>query len=448
MNTTIRSGFAVALLAAASVAVTGCDNFLDVKTPYTIAAASVDPVNDALAFSSSSWQNYVEALGDFAVYEAWFTNSLRVGDTFPTRNEFGRRFIDDRTNGTLNTELWTPISTAVASAEDGLVLLEELDDSNINRTRLYLTSAFGSLTMAESFCTGVIREGPGAPSPELTKSQMLEHAIERFQQTISSGTANGTADGVAMANAARVGLARAHLFHGDLSAVAGDVSAVPAGFQYNATYVDDPGNRGRLGNTVFAFSGRTANRESGVVGPEWRALGQGVDVSSTQPFAGEVDGDARVSWRYEGRTAQDGVHAFVFQTTHDGWDAPLVVASELEARYLVQQASGTEASRIALINERRAANGQPTMDAGDFTGPDAVLEELLFQKSLDFWLTARRMADWRWYTGDGATARGTHFRYVLEPTDAYYKPEVGGMGDQVCFPLPYNEYSRNTDINR
>ena len=48
-------------------------------------------------------------------------------------------------------------------------------------------------------------------------------------------------------------------------------------------------------------------------------------------------------------------------------------ASGLEARYIVEQATGTDASRLALVNERRAANGQ-----GVFAGTgDALLEELL-----------------------------------------------------------------------
>jgi hypothetical protein len=444
MNTTKQFRFAVGLVAVITLTVSACDSLLDVETPYTIAANSIDPVEDAATFSNSAWQNFAVSLGDAALYEGWFTNELRVGDTFPTRNEYGRRFLDDR-NSTM-AGLWDNLSRAVASSEDAIVDLGELEDSNINVTRLYLAAGFSALTMADGWCTGVIRAGgPEAPTPELTKAQMLDHAIMRFEQAVASGTANGTADGIAMANAARVGLARANLFAGNNGAVASAVSGVPADFEYTAVYIDDASSRGRLGNGVYAFSGSTASRESGVVGPEWRALGQGEDVSAAAPYAAEMPGDARVSWKYDGRTAQDGVHGFVFQTSMPGWDAPIMVASGLEARYLVEQAGGTDASRMALINERRSANGLDPFAGGD---SDTILEELLHQKGRDFWLMGRRMADWRWYTGDGSINRTAHFRFIIEPTDQYYKPEVGGMGDDICFPLPYREYSRNPDINR
>lgn len=444
MNTTKHFRFAVGLVAVIALTVGACDSILEVETPYTIAANSIDPVEDAATFSNSAWQNYAVSLGDAALYEAWFTNELRVGDTFPTRNEFGRRFLDDR-NSTM-AGIWDNLSRAVASAEDGIVDLDELEDTNINVTRLYLAAGFAALTMADGWCTGVIRAGgPEAPTPELSTAQMLDHAITRFEQAIASGTANGTDDGIAMANAARVGLARAHLFAGNNGQVAGAVAGVPADFTYEAVYIDDASNRGRLGNGIYYYSGASPLRESGVVGPEWRALGQGEDVTAEAPFAAEMAGDARVAWKYDGRTAQDGVHAYVFQTTMPLWSSPIVVASGLEARYLTEQASGTDASRMALINERRAANGLDPFGGGD---SDTVLEELLHQKGRDFWLTARRMADWRWYTGDGSINRTAHFRFIIEPTDDYYKPEVGGMGTDICFPLPYNEYSRNPDIDR
>jgi starch-binding outer membrane protein, SusD/RagB family len=436
MRMTTNRWLTVALVAGVGLASAACDDFMDVRVTDTISSETVNPLDDAATFSNSAWQNFQVFYSTMPVYAAWFTNELRVGDTFPTRNEYGRRDIVDD-NGTAHTELWIPVQRAIASSEDALVLLDELPDSNINITRLYLTSAFASLIMAETYCTGVIRKGPGAPTPELNTAQMLDHAIERFGQAIASGQANGTATGTALANAARVGLARAHLFAGNTGQVAAAAGAVPADFVYNAVYVDDPGNRGRLGNTVFAFSGRQANRESGVVGPEWREIGLGEDVSTGQPFAGQQDGDARVSWRFEGRTSQDGVHEYVFQTRHDGWGAPLPVASGLEARYLIAEATGSMADRLALINERRAANGH---DPFVSTDGDAVLEELLFQKGLDFWLTGRRMADWR--------RNPNHVRFILGPGDQYYKPDVGSMSNQTCFPLPWQEYSRNDDIPR
>ena len=434
MRQYINTGLGLALIAVVGLT-TACEDQLQTRTPTEIQDDAVDPVQDAPTFSNSAWQNYVQAFSTFALYGAWFTNEMRVGDTFPTRNEFGRRLIDDR-NGTMNGSLWTPITRAIASAEDGMVLLEELGPTSIHNVRFQLTSAFAGLTMAEHFCTGVIRRGPDAPTPELTTAQMLDHAIERFQQVIQNSP---DAD---MANAARVGLARANFFAGNYGAVAQHDGQVPADFVFNAVYVDDTGNRGRLGNTVYGFSGRTASRESGVVGPEWRELGQGVDETEEAPFADQEDGDPRVSWLYDGKTAQDGVHEYVYQTTHDGWDAPLPIASRLELDYLIAQAAwaqGNSAPALAVI----AQNNPGFVSTDD----NEILAELLYQKGLDFWMTGRRMADWRWNREHIGTDAGVT-PFLLGPGDEYYKPEVGGMSDQTCFPLPFNEYSRNDDIQR
>jgi starch-binding outer membrane protein, SusD/RagB family len=436
MRHIFHRGLTAALLVGVGLGTAACDDFMDVRVTDTIAAETVNPLEDAATFSNSAWQNFQVIFGHIAVYKAWFTNEMRVGDTFPTRNEFGRRAIQDD-NSSSNGELWAPRSRAVASAEDALVLLDELPESNINRTRLYLASGFSALVMAEAFCTGVIRRGPGASTPELTTQQMLDHAIERFGQAVSSGQANGTATGTAIAHAARVGLARAHLFGGNAGQAASFAGQVPADFVYNAVYVDDPGNRGRLGNYVYFYSSTAPVRQSGVVGPEWMELGVGEDVSPSQRYADLVEGDPRVRWRFDNRLAQDGVHDYVFQTRHPSWASPLPVASGLEARYLVAEATGTLADRLALINERRAANGQAPFVSAD---ANEVLTELLYQKGLDFWMTGRRMGDWR--------RNPNNVRFILGPNDEYYKPDVGDMGSQTCFPLPWQEYSRNDDIDR
>src|SRR5690625_5362680 len=72
-----------------------------------------------------------------------------------------------------------------------------------------------------------------------------------------------------MANAARVGLGRAYLQAGQKSEAAAAVADVDDDFVYNAVYFDDPANRGRLANNVYAFN---TSRVSFVVGPEWRAM--------------------------------------------------------------------------------------------------------------------------------------------------------------------------------
>src|SRR5512145_2254004 len=96
--------FSNTLLAGAALGlifVTGaCDSFLDVKNPSSLEAENVDAERDAVILSRSAYQAFVAQYGTLAVYSAWFSNEARVGDTFPTRNEFGRRDIPlDGENG-------------------------------------------------------------------------------------------------------------------------------------------------------------------------------------------------------------------------------------------------------------------------------------------------------------------------------------------------------------
>ena len=93
-------------LTLASAGVLGaCDSFVDVPNPSQLEAESIEAERDATILSLSAFQSFIETYGDLAVYSAWFANEARVGDTFPTRNEFGLRNISPLSHGD-NEDLW------------------------------------------------------------------------------------------------------------------------------------------------------------------------------------------------------------------------------------------------------------------------------------------------------------------------------------------------------
>lgn len=401
-------------LPVALIGTAACESLVEVDTPNLVDAETIDPLADQTTFARSAVQNFYTALGPFIVYSAWFTNEVRVGDTYPTRNEFGRRLVDDD-NDQLNDELWLPLGRAVASAENTIDLLKGLPDAdrNINLVRANFGAGFSLLMMAETFCQGVIRVG--AP---LTASQVLDTAIVRFQRAITVGTTNGTADAVAMANAARVGLARAYLAQGKKAEAAAAAALVPDGFVFNVPFVDDPSNRIRLNNHVFWWSAGGI-RESIIVGPEWRTIADA--------------GDPRITYFDAGRNAQDSERLYG-QRKYTAWNSSIRLASKLEARYIEAEA-GTTAQRLALIAERRAANGRSA-----FTGTsDAeVMAELMYQRGLEFWLEGKRMGDFQ--------RHGNDVPFIIQPGDNYYKPALGQVGDQKCWPLTTNEKNNNPNF--
>ena len=398
---------------------TACDlNFFDVKNPNVIDAASVDPVADGTIFSRSAFQTLADAFASgIIVYTAWFTNEAWVGDTFPTRNEFGRRLIDDR-NGTHNGEIWSPLLQAIAQGEQVLEILDGEPGQELNLARGALTSAFGLVMQAEAFCEGTMRGPGGEPGPLMTTAQLLETAVDRFDKAITFGSAASGSEAANIVNAARVGKGRALLQAGRKSEAAAAVTGVPSSFVFNAVYADDAGNRGRLGNGVYFYSAG-GSRESLVVPPHYRAMN-----------------DPRIKFQDAGRNAQDGVLRYWTQRKFDNWAAPIRLASGLEARYIEVEASGNTGSMLAFVNERRAAGNQAPITTTDAA---ALMAELMAQRSIDFWLEGRRMGDWR--------RNPNSVPNILAPGDNYYKPEVGTVSNQTCMPLPFAERNANPNIS-
>jgi hypothetical protein len=87
---------------------------------------------------------------------------------------------------------------------------------------------------------------------------------------------------------------------------------------------------------------------------------------------------------------------------------------------------------LAFINERRAVGNQAPINT---TSMNELLDELFEQKARDFWLEGKRIADLR--------RQGDHLPYIIPPGDNYYKPELGTVGTQVCWPVPNDEYDNN-----
>lgn len=402
-----RTMAGVALL----VSVPACsDKFVAVTNPDVIDAATIDPTSGAASLANSAQQNFVWAYGWMAAYSGWFTGEANVSDTFPTRNEFGFRQIAD-VNGSLNGDVWRPLSLATASAKLVLDLTLPSPTSNINYARAAAFRGFAILSMATDFCAGALSGGP-----KLTTAQLLDTASYWFNKAISIGNANASADGIKLANASAVGLARARLQAGDKAGAQAAAALVPAGFVFNVTYTDDLANRQRLSNRIYQF---TYDRGSISVAPAYRT------------------NDPRVPFFAPGQSKlqpQDVVPGgFYPQNKYPGYAAPMRLASRLEADYIAAEASGNTAQQLTLINARRAANGQ-TAYAGA-TDATSVMAELYVQRAFEFFLEDRKLADFR--RNPAATP------FVTPAGGTYFKPGYANTGTQTCYPVPYAEYSTN-----
>lgn len=401
--------------AAAALTLTGCDYWLTVPDPTVIDADALDPIQDAPLLSRSAQQNFANAYGWLIVYSSWFVGETDVSETFPTRNEFGRREVTIQ-NGSLTTDVWFPLSQAASSAY--LVLEADLPtpDSNINYARANLFLGYSYVFMAEQFCRGTVRAGP-----ELVTAAMLDSAIVHFNLAVTRGTGAGGAEGTAIANAARVGIARAELQAGRSAQAIAAAQSVPAGFEFSLNFQDDLAQRGRLANKMWQF---VRDRGSIAVAPTWRVNDPRVPRQEPTTFAPQ---DAAYS--------VDRGMPYAIQLKYPDYNAPVRLASKLEADYIQAEAEGT-ASQLTLIQARRLANGQPA-----YAGPvdaNSVLTEFLTQKGLDFYLEGKRMGDFRRHP--------TNVIGVPVTGATYWKPGFSPVGSDMCFPLPDDELDNNPNF--
>jgi len=400
------------VLAVAST-VAACDSFVDVENPSQLEAEAIDPARDAALLSLSAYQSFIAAYGDLAVYSAWFMNEARVGDTFPTRNEFGRRDLSPLSNGDLGSR-WGAIHSTLAFSENTIRKIEA-GGENIDLARVYFTSGYVMLLQAELFCIPTILVSEEEAGGPLSTVEALDVAINRLTRAnaIAKGLSGTEASDIA--NASMVGIARAHLQAGRKAQASAAAAQVPANFVYNLRHLDDPSNRGRLGNDIWSFS---EARISLVVPPEYRAMADA--------------GDTRIAYTDMGRPAQDGELNFFRQAKITGWGSPDRLASGLEARYIKVEADQNPAEMLAFINERRAVGKQDPINTQDMA---TLKKELMEQRVRDFWLEIKKQGDW--------VRNPESVPYILPPGDTYYKGGLGPVRDQTCWPAPDTERQRN-----
>jgi len=421
--------FASIAVAAGALLLGGCNNWLGVDNPSVIDNDALDPIADAPVLARSAQQNFASAYGHLIVYSSWFVGETDVSETFPTRNEFGRRNITIQ-NGSLDTDVWFPLSQTVKSTYLVLDVVLPNPNTNINYARVNLFLGYAYVFMAEQFCRGTVLSGP-----ELTTLAMLDSAVAHFTLAISRGDGAGGA-GLTLANAGRVGLARAHLQAGRLPEAIAAATTVPAGFNFNLTYIDDLAQRFRLANRMWFY---IRDRGSIAVAPIWR-IGPQLPPTSVQ------NSEPRVPWRVTATTGdfapQDAAYAsdrgvpYAIQQKFTDYNIPVRLASKLEADYITAEAQGT-AAQLTLIDARRAAVGQPAYSGA--TDANSVLTEFFTQKGFDFYLEGKRLGDFRRYPGN--------IIGVPVPASTYWKPGFSPVGTDVCFPLPITEIDNNPNLN-
>lgn len=425
-QTTLRAlfTFGVALL------ISSCDTLMEVENPTVIDARAVNPSESGRMFSFSALTNLYNAFNNYVYLTAYFSSEAHVGAIAATRNDIGRRQVDN-TNGTLNGSLFAPLSLAIATGEQVQQLLEELPESSssLALARGAFASGMAIQLEAEAFCQVVISSGLDDLGAPISPEEALDEAISRFQTAIDAALAANqrtpSDEALAIANVARVGLARAYLQQGAWASAAAAAATVPPDFVFYVPRVDDPSNRD-LGNAVYE---ETLPSPELVVPPYIRSLDD-----PRLPYELEI--------RSDGRPAETLGNFMPLwkQMKYTDWGADIPLASGLLARYIQAEAQlklGDPAAAEALIAERRL----PGVESGeefDFLAERTLLAELLDQKTRDFYLEGVHMGDWRRNPQDTP--------YVIPAGEPFWVPELGLIGSQTCLPVPADEVDNNPNF--
>jgi len=410
-----RSAGVLSIACAAAVASTGCN--MDVRNPTVIDAATFNPNADGTTLSLSAQTNFFIAFQSVALYGGLISDELWSGAArLQTKRLAARVFAstDD-----INADFFAPLSLAIASNENAIGALQSGAGAatDLNLARASMNMGFALELMAETACAGVIQGGP-----QLSDAQLLDSAITRFTNAVTVANAAGTA-GASIANASNVGLARAYLQKKDYAHASQTAALVPASFSASVITSANVSTQNTLGNSIY---GNTTQGQ--IISPSrYRINDPRLPVDSTRAGA-----------------TLNGLK-YVVQAKYNAYDAPIRLASGLEAQYITAEAalhsSGSTGAALTLINARRTVGGQGTY--GGATDTLSVITELLNQRARDFWLEGKKLGDLR---------RNPSVALSSVLTDAvgdpFYVPNrtPPTFGNTFCTPIPPQETGANPNF--
>jgi hypothetical protein len=440
-----------------------CKDFLTAQNPAAIPverledSSLVDLMHNSviagLQGPNNFWYSYLSAT---------FTDELRNNHPFIDEVLYDQRRVDVAnsytsvfTSGPIQRARW--LADSVAGRMRTIYPDSALHDARL--ARVYAISGYQLIRLAEGWCEVPISTAEVKYSAPVPSIELFKLAEARFDSAIKIAAAARTANAAvasttlgnrymlasdSIRNLAYVGKARAALGRNDkISAAAMAKLVAPIGtgtnFEYRMYYNS---------NLALGLQNTWAERLNG---------GPGVTAASISNTPFLALDDARVPYPTNPTTGapvteatQSGGASVIpnsplmfstFSGTKAGadmtYDASMVLASLLEARYIIAEAEGPTATNIAFIESRRLAF--PSSTAGTPTAVDNYLTNLIEQRGRDFFLDGHRIGDLRrWSKYAGISNRW--------PTGSYYGSATVTFGNVMCWPLNGAEITNNPNV--
>jgi hypothetical protein len=412
----------VALVAAGTMV--GCDNvsrLLEVQNPGQIGEVALDDEELIPALVNSAVGEFQSMFSDLVFAGAILSDEGVNGHNFSQWRDFDLRIVEP-SNTILNAEIYSPLQRARAAGDDATVRIREVlgnaANSHFGLARSHAYAGYSYVMLGEYFCESPVN----AESAALTSEQILQGAVQHFEQAIQVATAARAAGTPAVRadsiiRLARVGAARAHLWLGNQTQAVEFAAQVPNDFTFWVWYA----NESALQNNRLQAATTGANRYLGT-GAAFRNLNDPRVRHSATPIRGHNSiTDLWTPFQSPSHSEWTASANVPFQLGTD-----IRLASGLEARYIIAEAQGLTPENLAFVNQRRAVGNQTAL----VTVTEAqYMEALRDQRRRDFFLDGHRVGDLRRYIRQHAV---NHF-----PTGPHPNTEWGNYSDATCF-VPHN----------
>jgi hypothetical protein len=422
----------LSLMAATSVVACTDITSLAQENPGQLAGSTLYSPLNAPLFVGGAASDFECAYTRYILGSGLFADELgaAIGQTanfdydarrFTTGGPYGTNNCAATPSSTQQPGVYTPLSTARATADAAASHLETFTDAEVaNRVKLlgqsYTYAGYSLILLGEGMCSAAINVGP-----EITPAQVFAEAKTRFDKAITNAT---TANDAATLNLARVGRARTLLDLGgaaNLAAAAVDAAQVPATFVAN-TGMDASNTRRQ--NTLFVNISTSAFST--------------VEASFVNtPVAGGVSQDPRVAVTDLGRKGTAGPELYL-PVKASTVTSPMRIASYAEAQLIIAEnaaATGDLPGAVTAINNARGRTaGVPVYALPASATAADVKTQIIEERRREFFLEGHRLGDIRRYSLPFVPAAGAVYQYG------------GFYGTLTCFPLPDVERINNPTI--
>ena len=464
-----------AISAASLVALGGCkSDILEVNDPDIIGVGDANTAAAAINVRNGAIQSFVQAFDGgtdvFVVVTGNLADELRASDTFDGRLLPNRREMND--NLPEMTGVYTALHKARTDLTTGAQTITTVAPTlKIPAGEMYMYRGYTEDFLGEMYCSGV----PFSSSDEQanftfgepqTTAQVFTRAVASFDSAAAFADATGA--GVALANAIKVGKARALLNLGQYAAAAAAVAGVPTNFKLNVEHCLGTVT-GCTDNGLYAAASAGSSRynpsknegtngldflPTSVAGSTGCATGAPAGVTVTNanycdprlPWVASTRSGFNSLWRnmpvaLKACPSYRAVNLAVCSQSANSTGAN-VLADGIEARLIEAEArlqGGTQADRdavFATLNQLRATAISPAVPAITTapTTQSAAVTMLFNERAYWMYLTGHRLGDLRRLIRQYGRNPESVF-----PTGEQQAPLSGPYGTDVNFPVPASE---------